>query len=63
MSRKLVSANELHAKWMKDLKYRKAYDELEQEFRHASAQIDARSRADRAKKPLSRGRSRAKPSR
>jgi ribosome-binding protein aMBF1 (putative translation factor) len=45
MSRKLVSADELHAKWMKDPKYRKAYDELEGEYRLASALIDARARA------------------
>ncbi|HJZ42460.1 MAG TPA: hypothetical protein VJ233_01955 [Hyphomicrobiaceae bacterium] len=63
MSRKLVSADELHAKWMKDPKYRKAYDELEEVFRRASAQIDARVRTDYAKKPPSQRRLRAKPSR
>ena len=45
MSKKLVSADKLHAKWMKDAKYRKAYDDLEEEFRLASALIDARARA------------------
>jgi hypothetical protein len=29
MSKKLVSADALHAKWMKEPKYRKAYDDLE----------------------------------
>ena len=32
MTRKLVSADELHAKWMKDAKYRMAYDDLDEEF-------------------------------
>ena len=45
MSKKLVSADELHAKWMKEPKYRKAYENLEQEFRLASALIEARARA------------------
>ena len=45
MSKKLVSADELHAKWMKELKYRKAYENLEEEFRLASALIEARARA------------------
>jgi ribosome-binding protein aMBF1 (putative translation factor) len=45
MSRKLVSADDLHAKWMKDPKYRKAYDDLEEEYRLASALIAARARA------------------
>ena len=37
--------HELHAKWMKDPKYRMAYDNLEEEFRLASALIEARARA------------------
>ena len=45
MSKKLVSADELHAKWMKEPKYRKAYENLEEEFRLASALIEARDRA------------------
>jgi ribosome-binding protein aMBF1 (putative translation factor) len=45
MSKKLVSADELHAKWMKEPKYRKAYENLEEEFRLASALIEARARA------------------
>jgi ribosome-binding protein aMBF1 (putative translation factor) len=45
VSKKLVSADELHAKWMKEPKYRKAYENLEEEFRLASALIEARARA------------------
>jgi ribosome-binding protein aMBF1 (putative translation factor) len=45
MSKKLVSADELHAKWMKEPKYRKAYENLDEEFRLASALIEARARA------------------
>jgi ribosome-binding protein aMBF1 (putative translation factor) len=45
MSKKLVSADELHAKWMKEPKYRKAYDDLEDEFQLASMMIEARARA------------------
>ena len=45
MSKKLVSADELHTKWMREPKYRKAYDNLEEEFRLASALIEARARA------------------
>jgi hypothetical protein len=55
MSSKLVSADKLHAKWMKDARYRKAYEELEEEFRLASVLIDAQARTDisqdRQKKP------------
>ncbi len=45
MSKKLVSADDLHGKWMKEPKYRKAYDDLEDEFRLASVMIKARTRA------------------
>jgi ribosome-binding protein aMBF1 (putative translation factor) len=45
MKKKLVSADELHAKWMKEPTYRKAYDVLEDEFRLASVMIEARARA------------------
>jgi ribosome-binding protein aMBF1 (putative translation factor) len=45
MRKKLVSADELHAKWMKEPKYRKAYENLDEEFRLASALIEARARA------------------
>jgi ribosome-binding protein aMBF1 (putative translation factor) len=45
VSKKLLSADGLHAKWMKEPKYRKAYENLEEEFRLASALIEARARA------------------
>jgi ribosome-binding protein aMBF1 (putative translation factor) len=45
MRKKLISADELHTKWMKEPKYRKAYDDLEDEFRLASVMIEARARA------------------
>lgn len=45
MSKKLVSADALHAKWVKDPKYRKAYEDLEEEYALASAMIEARARA------------------
>jgi transcriptional regulator with XRE-family HTH domain len=35
----------LHTKWIKDTKYRKAFDALEEEFALATAMIAARSRA------------------
>jgi ribosome-binding protein aMBF1 (putative translation factor) len=45
MSKRLVSADDLHTKWMKEPRYRKAYDDLEEEFRLASALIEVRARA------------------
>jgi len=54
MSKKLVDAGELHAKWMAEPKYRKAYDDLEEEFRLASALIEARSRAGLTQEQLAR---------
>jgi ribosome-binding protein aMBF1 (putative translation factor) len=45
MSKKLVSADALHDKWLKDAKYRKAYEDLEEEYQLASALIEARARA------------------
>jgi ribosome-binding protein aMBF1 (putative translation factor) len=35
----------LHTKWMKDKKYQKAYEALDEEFALATAMIEARSRA------------------
>jgi ribosome-binding protein aMBF1 (putative translation factor) len=35
----------LHTKWMKDVKYQKAYEALDEEFALATAMIEARSRA------------------
>ncbi len=36
---------DMHKKWMKQPKYRKAYEALEEEFVLASAVIDVRNRA------------------
>jgi ribosome-binding protein aMBF1 (putative translation factor) len=44
-STKLVSADTLHAKWMKQPRYRKVYNDLEDEFRLPSIMIEARARA------------------
>jgi len=41
----MARVTDLHKKWMKEPKYRKAYESLEEEFALASAVIDARSRA------------------
>jgi ribosome-binding protein aMBF1 (putative translation factor) len=54
MSKKLVSADKLHAKWLKEPKYRKAYDDLDDEFRLASAMIEARGRAGLTQEELAR---------
>ena len=43
---------DLHKKWMKERKYRKAYEALEEEFVLASAVIDARNRAGLTQKAL-----------
>ncbi len=39
---KLISAEALHRKWMKDPEYRREYEKLEPEFQIARALIDAR---------------------
>ena len=41
----MTRVSELHKKWMKKPKYRKAYQALEEEFTWAGAVIEARSRA------------------
>jgi transcriptional regulator with XRE-family HTH domain len=43
-----------HKRWMKQPKYRKAYDALEEEFALASAVIDIRNRAGLTQKELAR---------
>ena len=45
---------DLHKKWMKQPKYRKAYEALEEEFVLASAVIDARNRAGLTQKALAK---------
>lgn len=42
---KRTTADDLHKKWMKNPKYRREYDALEEEFSLSAAMIDARSRA------------------
>jgi transcriptional regulator with XRE-family HTH domain len=46
--------SDLHKKWLKEPKYRKAYDALESEFALASAVIDARVRAGLTQAALAR---------
>jgi ribosome-binding protein aMBF1 (putative translation factor) len=42
---KRMTADALHAKWMKNPKYKRAYNALEEEFAIARALIEARARA------------------
>jgi transcriptional regulator with XRE-family HTH domain len=44
----------MHKKWMKDPKYRKAYDALEGEFRLSAALFDLRNRAGLTQGELAR---------
>jgi ribosome-binding protein aMBF1 (putative translation factor) len=44
----------MHRKWMKEPKYKKAYDALEEEFILASAVMDVRSRAGLTQEELAR---------
>lgn len=44
----------LHKKWMKEPKYKRAYEALEEEFILASAVIDARNRAGLTQQGLAR---------
>jgi ribosome-binding protein aMBF1 (putative translation factor) len=48
------SVRTLHKKWMKDVKYRKAYKSLESEFDLARAVIDARSQAGLTQQQLAK---------
>ena len=41
----MARISEMHKKWMKEPKYRKAYEALEEEFALASAVMDVRNRA------------------
>lgn len=45
---------DLHEKWLKEPKYRRAYEALEEEFTLASALIDARNRAGLTQQELAR---------
>jgi len=44
----------LHKKWIKEPKYRKAYEALEEEFALAAAVIDVRNRAGLTQEQLAR---------
>lgn len=50
----MARITDLHRKWMKEPKYRKAYEALEEEFVLASAVIDARNRAGLTQQELAR---------
>lgn len=46
--------SDMHKRWMKEPKYRKAFEALEEEFILASAVIDARSRAGLTQQEMAR---------
>ena len=50
----MARITDLHKKWMKEQKYRKAYEALEEEFALVSAVIDARNRAGLTQQELAR---------
>jgi transcriptional regulator with XRE-family HTH domain len=50
----MTSLESLHQKWMKNPKYRKAYDDLEEEFVLISALIDLRATAGLTQAQLAR---------
>ena len=50
----MARISDMHKKWMKEPKYRKAYEALEEEFVLASAVIDARNRAGLTQQELAR---------
>jgi transcriptional regulator with XRE-family HTH domain len=50
----MARITDLHKKWVKEPKYRKAYEALEKEFALASAVIDARNRAGLTQQALAR---------
>lgn len=50
----MARITELHKKWMKERKYRKAYEALEKEFVLASAVIAVRNRAGLTQEELAR---------
>jgi len=50
----MARITDLHKKWMKAPKYRKAYEALEEEFVLASAVIDVRNRAGLTQEALAR---------
>ncbi len=50
----MARIRELHEKWLKEPKYRKAYEALEEEFALASALIEVRNRAGLTQAELAR---------
>jgi ribosome-binding protein aMBF1 (putative translation factor) len=50
----MARITELHKKWLKEPKYRKAYEALEEEFVLASAVMDVRNRAGLTQEELAR---------
>jgi ribosome-binding protein aMBF1 (putative translation factor) len=50
----MARISDLHKKWMKEPKYRKAYKALEEEFVLASAVMDVRGRAGLTQEELAR---------
>lgn len=50
----MARISEMHKKWMKEPKYKKAYDALEEEFVLAAAVIDVRSRVGLTQEELAR---------
>ncbi len=50
----MARISDLHKKWMKEPKYKKAYNALEEEFVLASAVMDVRNRAGLTQEQLAR---------
>jgi transcriptional regulator with XRE-family HTH domain len=50
----MARISDIHKNWMKEPKYRKTYEALEEEFVLASALIDARNRAGLTQEELAR---------
>src|SRR5438045_562865 len=50
----MARVSDMHKKWMKDPKYRKAYHVLEEEFRLSSTLLDLRNRAGLTQGELAR---------
>jgi len=50
----MARITDLHKKWLKDPKYRKAYEALEEKFVLASAVMDVRNRAGLTQQELAR---------
>jgi ribosome-binding protein aMBF1 (putative translation factor) len=50
----MARISDLHKKWLKEPKYKKEYEALEEEFVLASAVIDARNRAGLTQQELAR---------